>query len=223
MARRELPALAPFPIDLSVGGEPPARTLAASSGIVVSDRLRASGPAVRAVDSHRGVPRFFAAAASAKPVGAARCGLAVWACSLRRLPTLCALRLREPDPPRMTSDALCRGSGPAAGSPSRVGVSSGPTYVGLAEHATFARAAVNRACLRPGNKTTQSAFRRFDPWPRGHGGPHPARCSIERSRYPAPVRVLQSRSSPSDGHELLTHATPLNSRDVVDGRSRDHR
>jgi len=79
-------------------------------------------------------------------------GSPFWAFSLRRLPTLCALRLREPDPPRMTSDALCRGSGPAAGSPSRVGVSGGPTYVGLAERATFARAAVHRACLRPGNK-----------------------------------------------------------------------
>jgi len=124
----------------------------------------------------------------------------------------------------MTSDALCRENGPAAGSPSRVSVSNGPTYVGLAE-----RDHLRQSRLEPG---LFKARQQDDPerlpsirlvTSRPRWAPHPARCSSERSRYPAPFRVLQSRSSPSDGHELLAHTTPLNSRDVIGGRFRGHR
>jgi len=62
----------------------------------VLSRFLASGPAVRAAESHLEVSRFFATTASVRPPDAAR--YEDHRSSSRWLQTLCALRLREPDP-----------------------------------------------------------------------------------------------------------------------------
>jgi len=124
----------------------------------------------------------------------------------------------------MTSDALCRENGPAAGSPSRVSVSNGPTYVGLAERDHLRQRRREPSLFKARQHDDPERLPSIRPvTSRPRWAPHPARCSSELSRYPAPFRVLQSRSSPSDGHELLAHTTPLNSRDVIDGRFHAHR